>query len=68
MGRLALEAEPLPADALSMQTWLILPYLALALCFVRSLLVAAKVLPPLCRRCGLARERRELGDTICRCH
>ena len=50
-----------------MQTWLILPYLALTLSLVRSLLVAAKVLPPQCRRCGLERERRRIGERICRC-
>lgn len=50
-----------------MQTWLLLPYLALMLCLVRSLLVAAKVVAPQCRRCGLGLERRELGEQICRC-
>lgn len=47
---------------------MILPYLALTLSLVRSLLVAAKVLPPLCHTCGLQRERRSLGEQICRCH
>jgi len=51
-----------------MQSWMLLPYLALTLSLVRSLLVAAKIVPPQCRRCGLARERRDMGDTICRCH
>jgi hypothetical protein len=51
-----------------MQSWMLLPYLALTLTLVKSLLVAAKVLPPFCRRCGLAVERRALGETVCRCH
>jgi hypothetical protein len=50
-----------------MQSWLLLPYLALTLSLVRSLLVAAKVLPPQCHRCGLQRERRELGERVCAC-
>ena len=50
-----------------MHSWMILPYLALTLSLVRSLLVAAKVVPPQCNRCGLARERRALGEAICSC-
>jgi len=34
---------------------------------MRGLLVAAKVLPPSCGRCGLQTERRALGEVVCRC-
>ena len=67
MGHAALQPAAVPADAVQMQTWLFLPYLALMLCLVRSLLVAAKVVAPQCRRCGLQQERRELGERICTC-
>jgi hypothetical protein len=50
-----------------MHSWLIILNLGLGLTFVRSMLVAAKVLPPFCARCGHARERRNLGDPVCRC-
>jgi hypothetical protein len=33
----------------------------------RGLLVAAKVLPPNCGRCGVQMERRALGEPVCRC-
>jgi hypothetical protein len=47
---------------------LIIPYFVLWATLVRSLLVATKVLPPTCGRCGMNLERRSLGDEICRCH
>jgi hypothetical protein len=50
-----------------MHSWLIILNLGLGLTFVRSMLVAAKVVPPSCHRCGLVRERRDLGDRVCRC-
>jgi hypothetical protein len=34
----------------------------------QGLLVAAKVLPPACARCGLRFERRRMGERVCRCH
>jgi hypothetical protein len=37
------------------------------LALARSLLVAAKVLPPNCTRCGVQLERRALGEPVCRC-
>jgi hypothetical protein len=37
------------------------------LTLMRSLLVAAKVLPPSCARCGVQLERRALGEPVCRC-
>jgi hypothetical protein len=46
---------------------LILPYFVLWATLMRSLLIAAKVLPPTCGRCGRNLERRSLGDEICRC-
>jgi hypothetical protein len=47
---------------------LILPYFVLWATLVRSLLVAAKLLPPTCGRCGRNLERRIMGEEICRCH
>lgn len=38
-----------------------------ALTLMRGLLVAAKVLPPSCGRCGVQFERRALGEPVCRC-
>ncbi|HYY04091.1 MAG TPA: hypothetical protein VE736_09435 [Gaiellaceae bacterium] len=46
---------------------LILPYFVLWATLMRSLLIAAKVLPPTCARCGRNLERRALGDEICSC-
>jgi hypothetical protein len=50
-----------------MQSWMVILNLGLGLTLVRSMLVAAKVLPPSCSRCGHAHERKELGDRVCRC-
>ena len=50
-----------------MQSWMIILNLGLGLALIRSMLVAAKILPPSCTRCGHARERRNLGDRVCRC-
>jgi hypothetical protein len=50
-------------------TWTILLLEALfAITLMRSLLVAAKVLPPSCARCGVQLERRALGEPVCRCN
>ena len=38
-----------------------------AVTLMRGLLVAAKVLPPSCARCGVQLERRALGEPVCRC-
>lgn len=46
---------------------LVLPTFVLWATLMRGLLVAAKLVPPSCRRCGLAFERRELGQPVCRC-
>ena len=45
----------------------LLPYIVLWASLMRGLLVAAKILPPICARCGLNLERRRLGDPVCRC-
>jgi len=45
----------------------LLPYFVLWASLMRGLLVAAKILPPICSRCGLNLERRRLGDPVCRC-
>ena len=46
---------------------LVLLELIFAITLMRGLLVAAKVLPPVCGRCGRQFERRELGEPVCRC-
>lgn len=51
-----------------MTTQLIAPYFVLWATLMRGLLVAAKILPPTCGRCGRNLERRKLGEQICRCH
>ena len=49
-------------------TWTIVLLEALfVITLMRSLLVAAKVLPPSCARCGVQLERRALGEPVCRC-
>ena len=50
-------------------TWTIVLLEALfVITLMRSLLVAAKVLPPSCARCGVQLERRALGEPVCRCN
>jgi len=46
---------------------LVLPTFVLWATLMRGLLVAAKLIPKCCARCGLAFERRELGAPVCRC-
>ena len=43
-------------------------YLFLWATLMRALLVKARVLPATCARCGLAYERRKLGESVCHCH
>ncbi len=50
-----------------MTAQLLLPYFVLWATLMRALLVAAKIVPPLCARCGLNFERRALGEPVCRC-
>lgn len=55
-----------------MSSYVLLPYLIMAATLGRALLVAAKLAPETrtadrCNRCGLPRERRELGQAICVC-
>jgi predicted Zn-ribbon and HTH transcriptional regulator len=50
-----------------MDPGLVLLELIFAVTLMRGLLVAAKVLPPACGRCGHQFERRELGEPVCRC-
>jgi len=50
-----------------MDLTLILLEVLVAITLMRSLLVAAKVLPPNCARCGVQLERRALGEPVCRC-
>ena len=46
---------------------LIAPYAMLWLVLMRALLVGARVLAPMCSRCGLKLERDRLGERICAC-
>jgi hypothetical protein len=45
----------------------VLVELIVVLTLMRALLVAAKVVPPSCARCGVQLERRALGEPVCRC-
>ncbi len=51
-----------------MAAWLVLPYFVVWATLVQGMLVAARVLPPSCARCGLKLERRRMGEPVCRCH
>jgi hypothetical protein len=50
-----------------MEQTIVLMELVFAITLMRALLVAARVLPPSCARCGVQLERRALGERICRC-
>jgi hypothetical protein len=50
-----------------MELTIILMEFVFAATLMRGLLVAAKVLPPLCARCGRQLERRAMGEPVCRC-
>jgi hypothetical protein len=43
-------------------------YLFLWATLMRALLVKAQILPATCARCGLAFERRALGEAVCSGH
>jgi hypothetical protein len=45
----------------------VLVELIVVLTLMRALLVAAKVVPQSCARCGVQLERRALGEPVCRC-
>ncbi len=45
----------------------ILPYLVLVATLMRALAVKADIAPPTCPHCHRPRERRHLGEQICRC-
>ncbi len=50
-----------------MSLQLLAVYLALAGTLTRSMLVKVHRAAPSCGSCGLPRERRKLGETICSC-
>jgi hypothetical protein len=50
-----------------MTTQLLVGYAVLWATLVKALLAKAKVIPAECARCGLAYERRELGQPVCGC-
>lgn len=43
-------------------------YLIAGATLLKALLVRARLIPPACGRCGLAFERRYLGERVCTCH
>ena len=43
------------------------PYVMLWIVLMRALLVRARVLTPICSRCGLKLERARLGERVCTC-
>lgn len=45
----------------------VLVELIVVLTLMRALLVAAKIVPPSCARCGVQFERRALGEPVCHC-
>jgi hypothetical protein len=45
----------------------LVPWAMVWVVLFRALLVQAGILPRTCRHCGLPFERREAGETICRC-
>jgi hypothetical protein len=50
-----------------LQPTMILMEAVFVLTLMRALLVAAKMVPPLCGKCGLQMERRSMGEPVCRC-
>jgi hypothetical protein len=46
---------------------LLLFFCVLAAVLMDSVMVHAGVTPPLCGSCGQPRERRTMGDGVCRC-
>lgn len=50
-----------------MSSTILLPYLVLAAAMLRALAVKAHLAAPSCARCGHPKERRALGEAICRC-
>jgi hypothetical protein len=50
-----------------MEQTVVLMELVFAITLMRALLVAARVVPPSCARCGVQLERRALGERVCRC-
>jgi len=55
------------ADSSFMEPTIVLMEFVFAATLMRGLLVAAKILPPSCGRCGQQLERRALGEPVCRC-
>jgi hypothetical protein len=47
---------------------ILIAYALLWATLMRALLVKARVLRPMCARCGLPFERRALGERVCSCH
>jgi hypothetical protein len=51
-----------------MSNWLpIFPYLVFWAVSMQALLIRARLVPPLCARCGRSREGRYLGEKTCAC-
>jgi hypothetical protein len=58
----------MPADRSDMSGHFFVFYLFLWATLMRALLVKAQILPATCARCGLAFERRALGEAVCSGH
>jgi hypothetical protein len=50
-----------------MTAQLMVSYAVLWATLFKALLARARVIPSECARCGMLYERRELGQSICRC-
>jgi hypothetical protein len=50
-----------------MEPMVVLMELVFGITLIQALLVAARVVPPSCGRCGVQLERRKLGERVCRC-
>jgi hypothetical protein len=55
------------ADYEKMLQMVVLMELVFGVTLIQALLVAARVVPPSCARCGVQLERRALGEPVCRC-
>ncbi len=54
-------------EAMRQDVWIPLVIVFAWLTVARAMLVYAHKLPPTCHRCGLRFERRNLGESVCRC-
>jgi hypothetical protein len=62
-----LNPRPARADTEFMVPMLATAYALFWIALLRALLVRARMVAPLCARCGLKYEREFLGERVCRC-